>query len=56
MRILILPYNVDYNCPCIWTVQSCYSIMYNYKSGLYHEARHELYYTGNTVIAELNSI
>ena len=26
MRILILPYNVDYNCPGIWTVhviQSC---------------------------------
>jgi len=26
MRILILPYNVEYNCPCIWTVhviQSC---------------------------------
>ena len=26
MRILILPYTVDYDCPCIWTVyviQSC---------------------------------
>jgi len=41
MRIPILPYNVDYNCPCVRTVQSWYTIMYNYKSEMYHEARHE---------------
>jgi len=35
---------------------TCYANMYNYKSGTYHEQRHELYYTGNTVLAELNSI
>jgi len=33
---------------------TCYTIMYNYNSGMYHEPRHELYYTGNTVILELN--
>ena len=50
MRLLIhvLPYNVDYYCPCI--------IMYNNNTGMYHEPRHELNYTGNTVIVELNSM
>jgi len=33
-----------------------YTIMYNNNSGMYHEPRHELDYTGNTVIVELNSI
>jgi len=35
---------------------TCYTIMYNENSGMYHEPRHELDYTGNTVIVELNSI
>jgi len=59
MRILTLTYNVDYYCPCIciWTVVStCYTIMYNDNNGMYHEARHELYYTGNTVIVAFSSI
>ena len=25
---------------------TCYTIMYNYKSVMYNEPRHELYYTG----------
>jgi len=29
---------------------TCYTIMYNSNSGMYHEPRHEHYYTGNTVI------
>ena len=33
-----------------------YTIMYNNKTGMYHEPRHELDYIGNTVIVELNSI
>ena len=33
-----------------------YTIMYNNNIGMYHEPRHELDYTGNTVIVELNSI
>jgi len=33
-----------------------YTIMYNNNTGMYHEPRHELDYTGNTVIVELNSI
>jgi len=32
-----------------------YTIMYN-NTGMYHEPRHALDYTGNTVIVELNSI
>jgi len=36
--------------------RTCYTIMYNDNSGMYHKARHELYYTGNTIIVELNSI
>ena len=32
---------------------TCYTIMYNYNSGMYREPRHELYYSSNTVIAEL---
>ena len=56
MRLFIhvLPYNVDYYCPYIWTVhviQSCYD-----NTGMYHEPRHEIDYTGNTVIIELISI
>ena len=37
---------------------TCYTIMnmYNDNSGMHHEPRHELYYTGNTVIVELNGI
>jgi len=35
---------------------TCYTIMYNDNSGMYHEPRHGLYYTDNTVIVELNSI
>ena len=48
MRVLILPYNVDDYCPCIWTafVIQSYIII----TGMYHEPRHELYYTGNTSI------
>jgi len=36
-----------------------WTILYNhvYDNGvMYHESRHELYYTGNTYIIELNSI
>jgi len=34
-----------------------YTIMYNNNNtDMYHEPRHELDYTGNTVIVELNSI
>jgi len=33
-----------------------YAIMYNNNTGMYHEPRHELDYTGYTVIVELNSI
>jgi len=35
-----------------------YTIRYNNNTGMYmyHEPRHELDYTGNTVIVELNSI
>jgi len=33
-----------------------YTIMYNNNTGMYHEPRHELDYTGNTVIVELISI
>jgi len=54
MRILVLPYNVDNYCLCIWTVhviQSCIMI-----TAMYNELRHELYYTGNTFIIELNRI
>jgi len=46
----------------MWTLlfmymdSTCYTIMYNNNSDMYHEPRHELYYTGNTVIVELNSI
>jgi len=35
---------------------TCYTIMYNYNSGMHHEPRHELNYTGNTIIVELNSM
>jgi len=35
---------------------TCYTIMYNNNTGMYHEPRHELDYIGNTVIVELNSI
>ena len=33
-----------------------YTIKYNNNTGMYHEPRHELDYTGNTVMVELNSI
>jgi len=34
-----------------------YTIMYKNNTGMYHEPRHELDYTGNTVIlVELNSL
>jgi len=33
-----------------------YTIMYNNNTGMYHEPRHELDYTGNIVIVELNGI
>jgi len=33
-----------------------YTIMYISNTGMYHEPRHELDYTGNIVIVELNSI
>ena len=36
--------------------RTCNTIMYNYNKGMYHKPRHKLYYTGNIVIAELNSI
>jgi len=35
---------------------TCYTIMHNDNTGMYHEPRHELYYTGNTVIVELYSM
>jgi len=35
---------------------ACYTIMYNDNSVMYHELRHELYYTDTTIIMELNSI
>ena len=44
---LLLPMYMD---------STCYTSMYNDNSGMYHEPRHELFYTGNTVIVELNSI
>jgi len=50
----------------MWTVvllpismgSTFYTIMYNANSVMYNEPRHELYiyYTGNTIIIELNSI
>jgi len=52
MGILILSYN------SIWTItvhvyrHDMLYIMYNYNSGMYHEPRHDLDYTGNTVIVE----
>jgi len=55
--MLVLPFNRDYNCPCIWTVnvmQSC--TLYNDNNVVYHEPRHELYNTGNTIIIELNGM
>ena len=33
--------------------RTCYTIMYNDNNVMYHEPRHELYYTGNTIIIEL---
>ena len=33
-----------------------YTIMYNNNTAMYHEPRHELDYTGNAVIVELDSI
>ena len=33
-----------------------YTIMYDNNTGMYHKPRHELDYTGNIVIVELNSI
>jgi len=33
-----------------------YTIKYNNNTGSYHEPRHELDYTGNTVMVELKSI
>ena len=33
-----------------------YTIKYNNNTGMYHERRHELDYTGNTVMVELKSI
>jgi len=33
-----------------------HKIMYNNNTGMYHEPRHDLDYTGNTVKVELNSI
>jgi len=35
---------------------TCYTIMCYDNSAMYHEQMHELYYTGNTIIIELNSI
>jgi len=40
----------------VFMLQYMLQIMYNDTSGMYHEPRHELYYTGNTVKVELNSI
>jgi len=55
LMILILPYNVDYR--VLLSINStCYTIMYNDNSVMYHEARHGLFYTGNTVIVSFNSI
>ena len=36
--------------------RTCYTIMYNDNNVKYHEPRHDLYYTVNTTIIELNSI
>jgi len=55
LMILILPYNVDYRL-LLSMDSTCYTIMYNDNSVMYHEPRHELFYTGNTVKVELNSI
>ena len=35
---------------------TCYTIMHYYNSGMCHEPSHELDYTGNAVIVELNSM
>ena len=59
MRLLIhvLPYNVDhYSLLSMYLDSTRYTIMYNNNTGMYHEPRHELDYTGNIVIIELNSI
>ena len=56
--ILILPYNVDYRV-LLSMDSTCYTIMYNDNSVMYHEPRHELFILViliNTVIEELNSI
>jgi len=55
LMILILPYNVDHRV-LLCMDSTCYTIRYNNNSVMYHEQRHELFYTGNTVIVELNSI
>ena len=55
MRIIILPYNVDYVYG-MYMDSTCYTIMYNGNSVMYHEPRHELYYIGNTIKIELNSV
>jgi len=55
-------YNDNTTYTSMWTIllsmyldSTYYTIMYNDNSGMYHEPRHELYYTGNNVIVELNS-
>ena len=35
---------------------TCYTILYNDNSIMYHAPRHKLYYTDNTIIIELKSI
>ena len=42
--------------PSMYMDSTRYTTMYNNNTGMYHEPSHELHYTGNTVIVELNSI
>ena len=37
-------------------VCKCYTTIYNDNNVMYHKARHELYFTGNTIKIELKSI
>ena len=53
--LLIVLYNMDRK-TCITVHVYYYTILNNVNSVMYHEPRHDLYYTGNTIITELKSI
>jgi len=55
MRLLIHVLNTSIQCRLLLSMymdSTRYTIMYNNNTGMYHEPRHELDYTGNTVIVE----